>query len=78
MAKNYNEIKEKRQEAINNVYRLFADAMIKRLEEMEKSNWKKPWVPADIQYPRNISGREYNTRNALLLMYLTEKKNYKY
>lgn len=78
MAKNYNEIKEKRQEAINNVYRLFADAMIKRLEEMEKSNWKKPWVPVDIQYPRNISGREYNTRNALLLMYLTEKKNYKY
>lgn len=78
MAKNYKEINEKRQEAKNNVYELFAETMIKRLEEMQKSNWKKPWVPAKVQYPRNISGREYNARNALLLMYLTEDKNYPY
>lgn len=69
---------EKRQEAKENVYNLFTDMMIKRLDEMEKSDWKKPWMPASVQYPRNITGREYNARNALLLMLVCEDKGYRY
>ena len=52
--------------------------MIKRLNEMQKSDWKKPWLPVSVQYPKNMSGREYNSRNAFMLMFVSEDKGYKY
>ena len=74
MTKDKKDIIKKSQEAKDNVYNLFTEMMIKRLDEMEKSNWKKPWMPVKVQYPRNANGREYNARNAFFLMLVCEDK----
>lgn len=78
MTKDKKDIIKKSQEAKDNVYNLFTEMMIKRLDEMEKSNWKKPWMPVKVQYPRNANGREYNARNAFFLMLVCEDKGYRY
>lgn len=57
---------------------LFAQMMIEKIE-LISSDWKKPWFceGAAMQWPRNISGREYNGMNAFMLMMLCEKNGYK-
>jgi antirestriction protein ArdC len=45
---------------------LFAEMMIEKLETISK-DWKKPWfTEGSLQWPRNLSGREYNGMNALM------------
>lgn len=45
---------------------LFAEMMIEKLETIGK-DWKKPWfTEGALQWPRNLSGREYNGMNALM------------
>lgn len=52
---------------------LFAEMMIEKLETIGK-DWKKPWfTEGALQWPRNLSGREYNGMNALMLMLHCEK-----
>ena len=49
---------------------LFAEMMIEKLENISK-DWKKPWfTEGSLQWPRNLSGREYNgmRRHAVLLV----------
>ena len=57
----------------------FAELMIEKIESLKKSDsWKQPWfTEGSLRWPRNLSGREYNGMNALLLMMLCEKQNYK-
>lgn len=41
--------------------------MIEKLESIRKSDWKKPWfMEGALQWPRNLSGREYNGMNAMM------------
>lgn len=55
---------------------LFADMMIEKIESV-RNNWEKPWfTTAFQQWPKNLYGREYNGMNALMLMFMCEKKGY--
>lgn len=55
----------------------FAEMMIEKISEIQK-DWQKPWfTPGAMKWPRNLSGREYNGQNALMLMLHCEKNGYK-
>lgn len=47
----------------------FAELMIEKLETIQ-SDWKKPWFTQGVttSLPKNLSGREYNGMNSLMLM----------
>lgn len=54
----------------------FADLMIEKLQAIDK-DWKKPWFTQGIgSLPKNLSGREYNGMNSLMLMMQAEKMDY--
>ena len=56
---------------------LFAEMMIEKIESINK-DWRKPWfTEGALQWPRNLSGREYNGMNAFMLMLHCEKERYK-
>ena len=56
---------------------LFADMMIERIETISK-DWTKPWITeGSLGWPKNLSGREYNGMNALMLLLHCEKNGYK-
>lgn len=56
---------------------LFAEMMIEKIESINK-DWHKPWfTEGALQWPRNLSGREYNGMNAFMLMLHCEKEGYK-
>ena len=51
--------------------------MIEKIESI-RQNWHKPWLTeGTLQWPRNLSGRDYNGMNALMLLLLCEKEGYK-
>lgn len=55
---------------------LFAEMMIEKIESIQK-DWHKPWfTERNLQWPRNLSGREYNSMNALMLLLHCENKGY--
>lgn len=55
---------------------LFAEMMIEKIESIGK-DWKKPWfTEGALQWPRNLSGREYNGMNAFMLLLHCEKEGY--
>lgn len=55
---------------------LFAEMIIEKIESIRK-NWQKPWfTEGALQWPRNLSGREYNGMNALMLLLHCEKEGY--
>lgn len=55
---------------------LFAEMMIEKIESIGK-DWKKPWFTEGVlQWPRNLSGREYNGMNAFMLLLHCEKEGY--
>ena len=58
---------------------LFADMMIERIQSLSsKDGWKKPWfTEGSLSWPKNLSEREYNGMNALMLMMHCEKNGYK-
>ena len=46
----------------------FAEMMIDRISSIQQ-DWKKPWfTEGALSWPNNLSGREYNGMNALMLM----------
>lgn len=56
---------------------LFAEMMIEKIESIRK-DWKKPWfTEGTLQWPRNLSGREYNGMNAFMLLLHCENEGYK-
>ena len=61
------------------VIQQFANMMIKRMEDMKESNWKKGWMDGrgDAGFPRNaLTGRQYNGINPFMLMYNTIEHEY--
>lgn len=61
------------------VIQQFADMMIKRMEDMKESYWKKGWMDGrgDAGFPRNaLTGRQYNGINPFMLMYDTIEHEY--
>lgn len=55
----------------------FTKLMIKKISSI-KGDWKKPWFTENFMaWPKNLSGREYNGMNALMLMLLCEENSYK-
>lgn len=55
----------------------FAEMMIEKIKTLQ-GDWKKPWfTEGALQWPKNLSGREYNGMNALMLMMHCEKLGYK-
>lgn len=56
---------------------LFADMMIEKIESLQ-GNWQKPWfTEGSLAWPRNLSGREYNGMNTLMLLMHCERMGYK-
>ena len=56
---------------------LFAEMMIEKIKSINE-DWRKPWfTEGALQWPRNLSGREYNGMNAFMLMLHCEKEGYK-
>ena len=54
----------------------FTELMIEKIETLS-GDWKKPWfTPGTVQAPRNMSGRNYNGMNSLMLMFQAEKMGY--
>lgn len=54
----------------------FTELMIEKIEHLQ-GDWKKPWfTPGVAQPPHNLSGRNYNGGNALMLMMQAEKMGY--
>lgn len=54
----------------------FAELMIEKIKSIQK-NWHKPWFTTGIgAWPVNLSGREYNGCNAMLLMWMCEKNSW--
>lgn len=55
----------------------FAEMMIEKIKTLQ-GDWKKPWfTEGALQWPKNLSGREYNGMNALMLMMHCENQGYK-
>ncbi|MBP3756282.1 MAG: DUF1738 domain-containing protein [Prevotella sp.] len=55
---------------------LFAEMMIEKIETIQ-TNWQKPWFTEGcLAWPRNLSGREYNGMNTLMLLMHCEKNGY--
>lgn len=55
----------------------FTDMLIEKIQTLQ-GDWKKPWFSENsTQWPKNLSGREYNGMNSLLLMMHAEKEGYK-
>ena len=55
----------------------FAELMIEKIESISANSWQKPWFTKGIgAWPVNLSGREYNGGNAMLLMWMCEKSNW--
>lgn len=55
---------------------LFAEMLIEKIESIQ-GDWRKPWfTESALQWPRNLSGREYNGMNAFLLLLHCEKNGY--
>src|SRR5574344_938940 len=55
----------------------FTEMMIEKIRTLQ-SDWKKPWFTEGyMKWPKNMSGREYNGQNALMLMLQCEKMGYK-
>lgn len=56
---------------------LFAEMMIERIKSISK-DWTKPWITeGSLGWPKNLSGREYNGMNALMLLLHCENNGYK-
>lgn len=56
----------------------FAELMIEKIESISANSWQKPWFTKGIgAWPVNLSGREYNGGNAMLLMWMCEKSNWR-
>lgn len=54
----------------------FIDLMSDRLQDIQH-DWKKPWFSESaISVPRNLSGRQYNGMNSIMLMLHCQKNNY--
>lgn len=55
----------------------FAEMMIEKISTLQ-SDWKKPWfTEGALTWPKNLSGREYNGMNAMMLMMRCEKEGFK-
>ena len=52
--------------------------LIGKLETIQ-ADWKKPWFTEGVStsLPKNMSGREYNGMNSMMLMLHTEKEGFK-
>lgn len=54
----------------------FTEMVIQKIEAIE-SDWKKPWFMENtLSWPKNLSGREYNGMNALMLFLHCENMKY--
>lgn len=55
----------------------FTELMIEKIKSINQ-DWQKPWfTEGALVWPRNLSGRQYNGGNALMLMLHAEKEGYK-
>ena len=61
------------QTAEDRALELFGELMIDKINNIQQ-DWKKPWfTPQSAQLPRNLSGRQYNGFNSIVLMMQQEK-----
>ncbi len=56
----------------------FAELMIEKISSLKSSDkWQRPWFSeAGLAWPKNMSGREYNGMNAVMLKMLAEKNKW--
>lgn len=70
---------EEKIDRIGNALQKFSEMIISRMEEMEKSKWRKGWTDGQAKFglPQNITGRAYTGSNAFLCQIHTTMENYK-
>ena len=55
---------------------LFTEMMIDKIKTLKK-DWRKPWFTEGcLSWPRNLSGREYNGMNSIMLLMHCERQGY--
>ena len=57
----------------------FAEMMIRRMEQMKASDWKKGWIGGASGYaglPQNVGGRNYSGSNSFFLQLHTAANGY--
>ena len=70
--------KEQAKEREDKAFDLFAEMLIKKIENTAKSEWKKPWfTEGELAWPKALYGKQYHGMNALMLTLLCEKEGYK-
>lgn len=68
----------KRDSQRRNALLRYAELMIEKINEVESSEWKKPWFTNSFSgNAQNINGRTYNNFNQILLSLVCEKRGYK-
>ena len=71
------ERKAEQKARFDNAMRRICDALIKRVETMEASNWKKGWTGGAFSgVPQNLRGRNYRPANSLILLLHTADNDY--
>lgn len=69
---------ETAKEREDKAFDLFADMLIKKLENAQKAEWKRPWFAAgELAWPKALYGKPYHGMNALMLTLLCEAEGYK-
>ncbi len=64
------------QSAEDRALNTFAELMIDKIRNLQE-DWKKPWFsPQLAQMPQNLSGRNYNGMNSIVLMLMQEKNGW--
>ena len=74
MQKSYQNNKESSE---NRALDRFAEMLMEKIKNIQ-SDWKKPWfTEGALAWPKNLSGRNYNGLNSLMLLMHCEEEGYK-
>lgn len=70
------EKKQNTQSAEDRALEKFTELMVEKIQNIQ-TDWKKPWfTPGAAQMPKNLSGRQYNGMNSIILMLQQEKSGW--
>lgn len=76
MAENNKDRKNDGTSAESRALEFFTNSLIEKIETLQ-CDWQKPWFsPTFAQAPKNLSGRNYNGGNSIILMMVAEKNGY--
>ena len=76
--KDFNQWQEDQKGKADKAYDLFAEMLIDKLENCQKTEWKQPWFTEGVTaWPRALYGKKYKGMNALMLFLHSEQEGYR-